>query len=1145
MKTVGLADRDQILDRMPIAYVANDLDFRVIDWNPAAEATFGYTRAEALGKTPYELFLPEGVHAYVRAVHARLLAGEMTAHGQNECLTKDGRTVVCEWHNTPLRGDDGAVVGSLSMAIDVTERVRSERALRENEGRLRLLATLDAATQPLADPDAITAASALVMGEHLGADRCAYGEAEVHDGEISFHVIGNYNRGVPSMVGCYELSKFGTEVSRCFLANEPCVTDDVVTDPRFAEAADAYLNVQIRAMITIPLHKAGRFVAAMAVHQATPRAWTAEEIELVRLVAARCWEAIERARVARSLRQSEGQYRYLAEGLGEFLWSSLPDGRSEFVNRFWREYTGLSQEETGGDGWSRVVHPDDVAPLQERVAAGQALGEGYEFEYRVRRASDGMYRWFLGRSMPIRDGDGRVYKWVGSGVDIHDRKVAAGRQRLLAEAGRILGSSLDYEATLAQVSKLVVPLFSDWCALDLLADDGGVRRLSVVHKDPAKLELADAFRRRYPPRPDDAGGLMMVLRTGEPILHKVLTDDQLVQGARDAEHLATIRALELRSFLIVPLTARGRTLGALTLAISETSRHFDEDDLALATEIGNRAALAVDNARLFSQGQEAARRREEALSLHRSVEEQLTLLVEASGSLSASLDLPSVLDAVLALSHRLVAADAYAVWRYDAASGRWGIAHGAGLSEEYTRTSIRVLDETPSMPTAPVIAEDVLALPMLGDREAAYAAEGIRSLLAVPLKVHGAVTGTLVFYYRAPHRVSEVEVRVATALANLAGSAVGTAELYGVLKANDRKKDEFLAMLAHELRNPLAAVGNAVSVLKMSDDPDDVAFARDVVGRQVRQLTRLIDDLLDVSRINSGKIRLRAESVDARTILDGAVVSVRPLIDERTHELITSYASEPLPIRADPTRIEQIAVNLLTNAAKYTESGGRIWLDARTEADQVVIRVRDDGIGIPPDRLPEMFELFAQGERSIARSEGGLGIGLTIVRKLAELHGGTVTATSAGTGKGSEFVVRLPLARRPEEAPATARPALGGPTTGSRILIVDDNADTAMALERLLKRMGNRVETVHDGPAAVVAAPGFRPQFVLLDIGLPGMDGYEVARRLKADAVCKAAVIIAISGYGQDEDRRRSRAAGFDHHLVKPVDLDALTSLIT
>jgi signal transduction histidine kinase len=364
------------------------------------------------------------------------------------------------------------------------------------------------------------------------------------------------------------------------------------------------------------------------------------------------------------------------------------------------------------------------------------------------------------------------------------------------------------------------------------------------------------------------------------------------------------------------------------------------------------------------------------------------------------------------------------------------------------------------------------------------------------------------------------------------------------LRENDRHKDEFLAMLAHELRNPLAAVNNAVTVLKMSSDEESRNWASDVVERQVRQLVRLIDDLLDVSRITSGKIRLRKEYVEAGPILEQAIESARPLIDERRHALDVSIEEGGLLLHVDATRVGQIVSNLLMNAAKYTDGGGRIRLAARRDGQQVAISVKDNGIGIPPEKLPEMFQLFTQGDRSLARSEGGLGIGLTVVRKLAEMHGGNVVARSDGPSQGSEFTVYLPLARQAAGAETEARRSPLPAGKGARILVVDDNVDTALGMVRLLGLLGNEAVAVHDGLAAIEKARAFRPAFVLLDIGLPGLDGYEVAATLRGDDLHRDAVIIAVSGYGQDDDRRRSQAAGFDHHLVKPVDFDSLLSLI-
>ncbi|WP_435011628.1 ATP-binding protein [Tundrisphaera lichenicola] len=365
------------------------------------------------------------------------------------------------------------------------------------------------------------------------------------------------------------------------------------------------------------------------------------------------------------------------------------------------------------------------------------------------------------------------------------------------------------------------------------------------------------------------------------------------------------------------------------------------------------------------------------------------------------------------------------------------------------------------------------------------------------------------------------------------------------LAENDRKKDEFLAMLAHELRNPLAAIGNAVMITTRSGLQEHIEWSMDVISRQMQHLTRLIDDLLDVSRISRGKIELKCDVLNLTPILDSAAATTRQLIEERKHTLEVAIDGENLWANVDPTRLEQVVVNLLNNAAKYSENGGHIRLAAKSVDDEVFISVRDRGLGIPPAKLPQMFDLFTQGDRSLARSEGGLGIGLTVVKRLVELHGGSVEAKSEGPGKGSEFTIRLPKVARPVASVSRGGLPTSARRNSARILVVDDNVDTARGMERLLKLLGHELAVAHSGPSGIELARKLRPEFVLLDIGLPGMDGYEVASHLRREECGKDAVIIAVSGYGQDEDRRRSKEAGFDHHLIKPLDHDALISLIS
>jgi len=370
------------------------------------------------------------------------------------------------------------------------------------------------------------------------------------------------------------------------------------------------------------------------------------------------------------------------------------------------------------------------------------------------------------------------------------------------------------------------------------------------------------------------------------------------------------------------------------------------------------------------------------------------------------------------------------------------------------------------------------------------------------------------------------------------------------LREADRRKDEFLAMLGHELRNPLAPILTAVQVMRLRgvEDPETLKRAMEVVERQVRYQARLIDDLLDVSRITRGKIELQKEPVELATVVAHAVETSRPLIEARRHALSVSLPQEPVWLEADPIRLEQVLANLLNNAAKYTEPGGRIWLTGTREGNEIVLKVRDTGIGISPEMLSQVFDLFIQADQSLARSQGGLGIGLTLARSLVEMHGGRISAYSAGLGQGSEFTVRLPLMPkgqgRDEAGRQKARESSGVLSSPRRILVVDDNVDAARTLGELLELWGHQVRVVHDGPTAIETARSYRPEVVLLDIGLPKMDGYEVARRLRQLPGLSGMVLVALTGYGQEEDQNRAREAGFDYHFTKPVDLADLRKLL-
>jgi signal transduction histidine kinase/DNA-binding response OmpR family regulator len=418
-------------------------------------------------------------------------------------------------------------------------------------------------------------------------------------------------------------------------------------------------------------------------------------------------------------------------------------------------------------------------------------------------------------------------------------------------------------------------------------------------------------------------------------------------------------------------------------------------------------------------------------------------------------------------------------------------------------------------------------------------------LVFLPLRARGRILGVLIASRERSRRTfTPADLTMAEALAARAAIALDNARLYKEVENADRQKNEFLSMLAHELRNPLAPIRNALTFLRMSGENDpDVIWARELIDRQVTHLVRLVDDLLDVSRITRGKIRIELAGVDLATVISAAVETSRPLIEAGSHRLEVFLPDEPLWVNADQARLSQVLANLLNNAAKYTPEGGLITVSAAKVGSEAHICVRDNGMGIPAEMLAKVFDLFTQVDRSLDRSQGGLGIGLTLVQRLVELHGGHVQVTSEGPGHGSEFTVCLPLALAAPPSEDDERPEAQGavlPAQQLKILVVDDNAEAADSLARLLRLEGHQVACAYDGTSAVELADSFRPNAAVLDLGLPGIDGYEVARRLRTDQEQRHLVLFALSGYGQEEDHRRSFQAGFDKHFNKPLDFPRL-----
>jgi PAS domain S-box-containing protein len=684
-----------------------------------------------------------------------------------------------------------------------------------------------------------------------------------------------------------------------------------------------------------------------------------------------CRDVTEHRRAEVALAESEARLRQFMEHIDDVFW--LDDAHADRVlyaspayETVWgRQLAHLYRD---SKDWFKAIHPQDRDRVARNFLAKMKAGQHYHTEYRIIRP-DGSLRWIRDRGFPIRNESGEVYRVVGCAEDITERKRTEFALHFLAKASASLAALKDHEATLQNVADLAVPDFADWCLVGLMDERGGFRGVVSAHRDPAKRALVQELAKYFPPRFETSFGIRHVLQTGRPDLVPDISDSMLVTLANDEEQLRCLRELGLKSCMCVPVKVQNKTIAVFTFVSAESNRRYNAGDLEVAKDLARRIGIAIENAQLYEQLQEA-----------------------------------------------------------------------------------------------------------------------------------------------------------------------------------DRRKQEFLAMMAHELRNPLAPIRNALYILGQPDaDASTREESREVIERQVNHLVRLVDDLLDVSRVLCGKIEIRKEPVELAAVVKHALETARPAIVEQRHELTVSIPPEPIWLEADPIRLAQVIFNLLQNAAKYTEPRGNIWLTAERAGDEAVIRVRDNGTGIAPEMLPRVFDLFMQADNTLARSQGGLGLGLPLVRSLVEMHDGSVVARSAGLGQGSEFIVRLPTLsqeRWPQphkvERPLWEAP----PSMHCRVLVVEDNIGAAKILSRLLTRFwGHEVAMVHDGLAALQAAREFHPDMVLLDIGLPGISGYEVARQLRAEPEFQDTLLVALSGYGTAEDQQRSREAGIDVHLIKPPAVTDLQKL--
>ncbi|MGO4550039.1 PAS domain S-box protein [Lysobacter sp. 2RAF19] len=1086
-----------ILHQTVAGILVADSDGRMTYVNRCWCRMLGYREEELIGKHLVEITDPESFDRTHEAL--RRLEGGMPSLTIEKCYRrKDGTPLWGSSSVSAMRGPDGRYEGLVAVVIDIGEHKHLEQSLRDQADRLELaLQTGRLGTWHL---DLLTL-------ETQASDQC-----KANFG-LQPHETLNFHRAFEELIHPEDRDAMRAALTQTITAHADYDADFRVVWP---DGSVHWIVSRGRAVYNTE----GRAVAMTGVN----------------------FDDTERRAAMDRLRENEAQLRRTVEDAPLALCLHAEDGEILNLSRHWTELTGYTK--------------NDPAVLQEwlRRAYGIRDGEFREAIERIFGADHAMVQtdieiltrngqprtWSLNASSPGLLKDGRRYV-VAMALDITERKRAEALMRRsaaraafrvsLSDLLRPLSDPAQIQCTAA--TALCEHLGADRALFAEMSDDG---QIAQVH--------TDHFLEGVPTNGNGHALAAFGEETGQRLRagRTVVLDDAhasstLGQPQRDAyEHM------QVRAHVSVPLVKRSR-LSALLSVHQATPRLWAGDEIALIEETAERTWAAIARARAEAAVRESEARLNAELA-------DATLLQSISAELVHEESEDALYESIVSAAMAIMRSQFAVLQRLHPERGNGGaleLLASRGFTPQST-TEWTWIDAGPASQSCSaqamragqrMVLEDVAhKASMEGSADLdRYRRTGIAAVQSTPLFARdGQIVGMISTHWTRPHMPAERDLRLLDILARQAADLIERRQALEDLRANDRRKDEFLATLAHELRNPLAPLRNCLHILRATEGEDaQLHKLHGMMERQVSHMIRLVDDLMEVSRITRGEIELRKQRVTMRDVLEGAIETSRPLLEQANHHFHVEATAEALPLEADPMRLAQVFTNLLNNAAKYTPAGGNITLHAARDGDMVEVRVRDDGIGLAAEMLTQVFDMFTQSEHGRAHSQGGLGIGLTLVKSLVEQHGGTVEARSAGLGQGSEFVVRLPLApgSRIEE---TGEWPVVRQRHAMSILVADDNHESADSMALFLQMRGHDVRTVYDGRAALDAIAERRPDVVLLDLGMPTLDGYETCQQIRAMPDGDKIAVMATTGWGSDADRLRSAACGFDAHLVKPVD---------